>query len=109
MAAYRIELGPRRFRYAGHSWHQYVHVVELAPPRAEPAQPARGLAAAMAQNASDDSRWLQERYGFGFRSAGGRTAKTVAAEPAYAHAHAGVDGCEACAVALAILRAPLAT
>jgi hypothetical protein len=93
-----IELGPRRFRYAAHSWHQYVHVVDGFE-----RQTAVPTAAAMAARlACDDSLWLQRQYGFGFR---------VHARPpqraTHTHDYAGVEGCEACRVAHNILRAPL--
>jgi hypothetical protein len=96
-----IELGPRRFRYSGHSWHQYVHVTEQA---AEPSSPpARDECARMAQNVCDDVIWLQRQYGIGYRFR-----PPPFGHDTTAHACAPENGCEACAVALEILRAPLA-
>ena len=95
-----IELGPRRFRYAGHSWHQYVHVVEQ--PAEPPSPPERDECARMARNVCDDVIWLQRTYGVGYRFR----------PPPFGHetVHACTpeNGCEACSVALDILRAPLA-
>lgn len=101
----RIVLGPRRFAYAAHSWHQYVHVVQGdAQPSEEREATERGLAASMAQDVCDDSLWLQRDYGFGFRSA----APAAPRAQERVHAPCGVAGCAACAVALDILHAPLA-
>lgn len=95
-----IELGPRRFRYAGHSWHQYVHVAEC--PAEPPSPPERDECARMAQNVCDDLILLQRQHGIGYRF------RPPPFGHETVHACAPTNGCDACAVALDILRAPIA-